>query len=101
MPTKVLWVRRQRVLRRLLRKYREQGKIDNHIYHFFYMRAKGNQFKNKRVLIEAIHKRKAETVKAKTLLDHTEARKAKARVAKDKREKRVAAAVAEKQAATQ
>ena len=101
MPTKVLWVRRQRVLRRLLRKYREQGKIDNHIYHFFYMRAKGNQFKNKRVLIEAIHKRKAETVKAKTLLDQTEARKAKARVAKDKREKRVAAAVAEKQAATQ
>ena len=98
MPTKVLWVRRQRVLRRLLRKYREQGKIDNHIYHFFYMRAKGNQFKNKRVLIEAIHKRKAETVKAKTLLDQTEARKAKARVSKDKREKRVAAAAAVKEA---
>lgn len=98
MPSKVLWVRRQRVLRRLLRKYREQGKIDNHIYHFFYLRAKGNQYKNKRVLIEAIHKRKAETVKAKTLLDQTEARKAKARVVKDKREKRVAAAVAVKEA---
>ena len=99
MPTKILWIRRQRVLRRLLRKYREQGKIDNHIYHFFYMRAKGNQFKNKRVLIEAIHKRKAETIKAKTLEDQTEARKAKARVVKEKREKRVAAALAEKQAA--
>lgn len=86
MPTKILWIRRQRVLRRLLRKYREQGKIDNHIYHFFYMRAKGNQFKNKRVLIEAIHKRKAETIKAKTLVDQTEARKAKARAAKERKE---------------
>jgi large subunit ribosomal protein L19e len=98
MPTKILWIRRQRVLRRLLRKYREQGKIDNHIYHYFYMKSKGNQFKNKRVLIEAIHKRKAETVKAKTLEEQTEARKAKARVAKDKREKRAAAALAEKDA---
>lgn len=98
MPTKILWIRRQRVLRRLLRKYREQGKIDNHIYHYFYMRAKGNQFKNKRVLIEAIHKRKAETIKAKTLEDQTEARKNKARVAKEKKEKRAAAALAEKDA---
>lgn len=98
MPTKILWIRRQRVLRRLLRKYREQGKIDNHIYHFFYMKAKGNQFKNKRVLIEAIHKRKAETIKAKTLEDQTEARKSKARVAKEKREAKAAALIAEKAA---
>jgi len=88
MPSKILWMRRQRVLRRLLRKYRQAKKIDKHMYHFFYCHAKGNAYKNKRVLIEAIHKMKAERVKAKALQEQSEARKEKARLVKEKKSKK-------------
>merc|ERR1719240_1134769 len=96
MPTKILWMRRQRVLRRLLRKYREAKKIDKHIYHKFYLAAKGNMYKNKRVLIEAVHKRQGDVKKAKALLEQQEARKEKARILKARKaEKKEAAAAPE------
>merc|ERR1712167_222530 len=85
MPTKTLWMRRQRVLRRLLRKYREAKKIDKHIYHSFYLSAKGDRFKNKRVLVEAIHKAKADRQKAKMLQEQQQARKEKSRAQKEKK----------------
>merc|ERR550514_466280 len=85
LPTKVLWMRRLRVLRRLLRKYRQQKKIDKHLYHFFYRKSKGNGYKNKRVLIEAIHKKKGEALKAKALQEQSEARKEKAKLAKERK----------------
>merc|ERR1712153_47955 len=90
MPSKVLWMRRQRVLRRLLKKYREAKKINRDIYHHFYLASKGNQFKNKTVLIEAIHKMKQEKIRERQLEEQREARKIKAADKKAKRNHRKA-----------
>jgi len=79
LPFKVIWMRRIRVLRRLLKKMRDAKKIDKHIYHSLYMLAKGNQFKNKRVLIETIHEMKSVKSKEKALAEQAVARKGRAK----------------------
>ncbi|KAI5952786.1 RPL19B [Candida jiufengensis] len=90
MPSQVLWMRRLRVLRRLLAKYRDAGKIDKHLYHNLYKAAKGNTFKHKRSLVEHIITAKAEALREKALKDEAEARRVRNRAARERRQQRIA-----------
>jgi len=93
MPSKLLWICRIRVLRRILRKYRASGKIDRHQYRVLYQKAKGNVYRSKRVLIEAINKMIADQTKAAAkkavVADQSAAKKAVEKKAEKPVEKKV------------
>jgi large subunit ribosomal protein L19e len=94
-------MRRTRVLRRLLKKMRDAKKIDKHIYHSLYMLAKGNQFKNKRVLLETIHDMKTKKAKEKALEEQATARKQRAASRLERRSAREAKKQADADAGAQ
>ncbi len=56
MPVKVMWIRKIRTLRRLLKKYRDSKKIDRHVYHTTYLSCKAGTFKSKQNLMDHIEK---------------------------------------------
>lgn len=104
-------MRRLRVLRRLLVKYRASGKIDKHLYHELYHLSKGNTFKHKRALVEhvrrstlfiysrlkanmyhkKIHKAKAEKQRERILREEMDAKRAKTKAARERRQERITA----------
>ncbi|KAI2618319.1 60S ribosomal protein L19 [Hypomontagnella submonticulosa] len=84
----VLWMRRLRVLRRLLVKYRASGKIDKHLYHELYHSSKGNAFKHKRALVEHIHRAKAEKARERALQEEMDAKRQKNKAARERKAKR-------------
>jgi len=92
LPLKVIWIRRIRVLRRMLRKYREQGKIDKSLYHELYVQVKGAKYKTKRQLMEVIHHLKAEKIRTDALEEQAKLAKEKAETRRKKRSDRLDAA---------
>ena len=94
LPFKVIWMRRLRILRRMLAKYRAAKKIDKHLYHELYLQVKGNRFKTKRTLMENIHKTKAERNRVKAIEDQANSAKTKAAIKVNKKTKSKDAKVA-------
>lgn len=78
------WHFKQKVFRHLLKKYRKLEKIDSHLYRELYLKAKGNVFRNKRVLLDFIHKTKTEKNRRKDREMQQFARRKKRNVAHDK-----------------
>jgi large subunit ribosomal protein L19e len=95
-PEKKVWIRRIRVLRRLLKKYRATKKIDRHMHHELYLKAKGNVFKSKRTLQEHIFKAKAENAYSKNVSDQAQAHKDRSKIPRKKQNKLFVEALREK-----
>ena len=79
------WIRRIRVLRKTLRDFRQKQEIDRHLYRKLYLKAKGNEFRNKRVLMDHIQHLKVETEREKTLQQQIEARRLRSRRMREKK----------------
>ena len=76
-----------------------QKNIDKIIYHSLYVLAKGNQFKNKRVLLGSIHEIKSVRSREMSLKEKAELRKGRARKRLEGKATREEKNITEKEAA--
>jgi large subunit ribosomal protein L19e len=79
------WIRRIRVIRRTLVDFRKRQEVDKALYRKLYLKAKGNEFRNKRVLVEHINQLKVEQERERTLQQQIEARRARSRRMREKK----------------
>lgn len=77
MPTKTLWINRIRTLRSILKEMKEGGHVTREEYDTYYMQAKGNAFKSKKVMIDYIEKKRIEKLRIKELAEQAAALKLK------------------------
>merc|ERR1711933_698880 len=77
-----------RAMRRLLVRYKLAGKIDRKMYHRYYLKAKGNSFKNKANLIERINGELTEKKRNQQLLEQYKVRREEVLARKLDKEKR-------------
>ncbi|KAL9653883.1 hypothetical protein ABK040_012943 [Willaertia magna] len=76
-PVRLQWLNRMRVERKLLKKYRDNGKIDKSLYRELYLKVKGNVFKSKRQLMEHVFKAKAELIREQRIQEQLKIKKEK------------------------
>ena len=89
-PEKFLWIRRIRCLRKTLRAHRKSNSIDRQSYRKLYLKAKGNVFRNKRVLEEHRTSLKAERGQAELQKKSIDARRERARRRRNKKSEALA-----------
>lgn len=73
MPEKVVWMKKIRAMRAMLKEMRASGEISKEDFRTFYMQAKGNLFKHRFFMKDYIVKRKTEEQRAKELAEQAKA----------------------------
>lgn len=64
---KEIWMKNIRSMRATLKELKKKGELAGEEYRMYYVQAKGNLFKNKNVMLDAIMKKKAEMARLKEL----------------------------------
>lgn len=71
MPQKSIWIKKIRSLRVSLKELKENSYITLDEYNRYYMQAKGNAFKSKKIMVDYIEKKRAEKIKIQELAAQT------------------------------